>query len=1164
MKCKKRIGALLLAAALTAGLFPASAADAGTVEIATPAQLSAFARDCSLDTWSQGKTVVLTADIDLTSADFSPIPTFGGVFEGGGHTISGLSLSHSGSQQGLFRYVQEGAAVRDLNVSGQVAPGGSATAVGGIVGCNRGTLTNCAFNGTVTGKTNVGGIAGTNEGTGEIVSCTVQGAIYGTHYTGGIMGQNLGAAVSCENRAQVNTREDEVSLSLEDWNWKDVNSTENFSAHTDTGGIAGYSIGILQSCDNYGAVGYPHTGYNVGGIVGRQAGFLDSCRNYGFVQGRKDVAGIAGQLEPYLLLQFDEDSLQKLDGELDTLRALLRQLGSEASAAGDLFSVHADALADRLEAVRSGAHDIAGWTTDYVDGTSDTVNELSARVTRTLDRLEPVFDDLSGSGDGLGDAFRQVSRFFDDLDDASVWGEDAADSARDAFDRMGGALDDAQDAVERIRDAVQALRRSAGDPAARAAAQAELEAAAESLRQSLAQAGAAPDTLAELLRELQAQGGLEAGSLPDALAALAEALRNAASSVDQIVNGITGLLPGIGGGLPDTGGGILAGIADLRERVAQSLALLRQGLGSASDALDGLRRAAGSVSDAFDSLRGFSDDMDGSLRRMSGAFSDLEDAMDRMSSAARGLEDLTGELSDEPALELPALGSDYTTTVDSVFSSLEEIADEVGGLRSDLSSSGDRLRSTADAANDQLGVIGDLLMDGYNEALDKDSGDEHLEDISDAEDGGTQGRTAHAVNYGTIEGDLNVGGIAGSMAIEYDLDPEDDIMSAGRRSLDFRYQTRAVVTACRNEGGIVAKKNNAGGIVGRMDLGRVSACEGYGTVESTSGAYVGGIAGASSSIIRDSWAKCLLTGEDYVGGIAGLGGDISGCRALAEIDADGECIGAVAGDADGDLYGNVFVSGPLGAVDGVSYAGKAEPVEYDALLAETALPDTFRTFTVTFLVDGEVLAVESAGFGEDLPTVPEPPAREGQFGEWSDDDFTALRADKTVEAVYSPFITVLESELNDNGMPRLLAEGKFDRQASLVLSPAEGAPADAPGEPLRAVVAHGNGAATGGHLLRVLAEEDDNAVWLAEDGRWRKTDSIRDGSYLVFSIGEDEAVFCVGREVNLSLTLLLAAGLAGLALIGFIRRRRNKRGGARKPVKAAAPAKSQTPAKAAK
>ena len=68
----------------------------------------------------------------------------------------------------------------------------------------------------------------------------------------------------------------------------------------DTGGIAGYSDGVIIGCSNYGRVGYEHTGYNIGGIAGRQSGVVTSCTNIGTVYGRKDVGGIVGQMEPYI------------------------------------------------------------------------------------------------------------------------------------------------------------------------------------------------------------------------------------------------------------------------------------------------------------------------------------------------------------------------------------------------------------------------------------------------------------------------------------------------------------------------------------------------------------------------------------------------------------------------------------------------------------------------------------------------------------------------------------------------------------------------------------------------------------------------------------------------------------------------------------------------
>ncbi|MDE7363207.1 MAG: hypothetical protein K2N38_14885 [Oscillospiraceae bacterium] len=74
-----------------------------------------FAKNCSFDKWSHGKSVKLAADIDLSDADFAPIPIFGGTFDGGGHTVSGMRIDGAGSHQGMFRYLEKNAAVKDLH-----------------------------------------------------------------------------------------------------------------------------------------------------------------------------------------------------------------------------------------------------------------------------------------------------------------------------------------------------------------------------------------------------------------------------------------------------------------------------------------------------------------------------------------------------------------------------------------------------------------------------------------------------------------------------------------------------------------------------------------------------------------------------------------------------------------------------------------------------------------------------------------------------------------------------------------------------------------------------------------------------------------------------------------------------------------------------------------
>ena len=67
-------------------------------------------------------------------------------------------------------------------------------------------------------------------------------------------------------------------------------------------------------------------GYNVGGIVGRQGGYISGCVNHGQILGRKDVGGIVGQAEPYIVLMYSSDSLQDLDTALNDMQGLVNNM----------------------------------------------------------------------------------------------------------------------------------------------------------------------------------------------------------------------------------------------------------------------------------------------------------------------------------------------------------------------------------------------------------------------------------------------------------------------------------------------------------------------------------------------------------------------------------------------------------------------------------------------------------------------------------------------------------------------------------------------------------------------------------------------------------------------------------------------------------------------
>ena len=171
------------------------------MEINTEQDFVAFAEECSLDSWSLHKLVRLNADLDLSDVDFGAIQVFAGTFDGQGHTISGFRYSGDGYVAGLFRYIEKEGTVENLTLKGEVPASDEKECIGGLCGVNYGTIANCSFQGNVSGKTTVGGLAGVNEGTGIIRNSFAGGRVTGYYSTGGVAGKNHGIVSSCINRA---------------------------------------------------------------------------------------------------------------------------------------------------------------------------------------------------------------------------------------------------------------------------------------------------------------------------------------------------------------------------------------------------------------------------------------------------------------------------------------------------------------------------------------------------------------------------------------------------------------------------------------------------------------------------------------------------------------------------------------------------------------------------------------------------------------------------------------------------------------------------------------------------------------------------------------------------------------------------------------------------
>ena len=414
----KRAAALVLCLLLSFSLpltaLAAEAEDTGTIlRIFRRQQFLELAENCRLDSYSQDLTVLLMADIDLKEADFGGIPIFNGTFDGNGHTVSGLSVTADGSAMGLFRYLGKSGVIRSLTVEGTVAPGGSGSGVGGIAGSSAGTIHNCVFSGTVSGVDDVGGIVGINAVSGIVDGCQVTGTVTGSHRVGGTVGHNQGVIRACSNRSLVNTTAEENEVNLSDITLDTITGTESANTVTDIGGIAGASSGVIRECSNRGDVGYQHMGYNIGGIAGTQSGYIYKCENLARVYGRKEVGGIVGQMEPTTFVEYAEDTLQILQGQLNTLGKLANQAvysaqNSASNVTGQIDQLH-DSIQNALDAVDSLIPDPENPSLPDMDTVEAAKNSLSSSLADMNTSLYAMADSARDSMDSLTRTLRSIS-----------------------------------------------------------------------------------------------------------------------------------------------------------------------------------------------------------------------------------------------------------------------------------------------------------------------------------------------------------------------------------------------------------------------------------------------------------------------------------------------------------------------------------------------------------------------------------------------------------------------------------------------------------------------------------------------------------------------------------------------------------------------------------
>ena len=217
-----------------------------------------------------GKTdinITLDKNIDLTGKGWTPIGTnydnsYTGTFDGGGHTIKGLTVTTNDQFVGLFGYLNRAGTVKNVVMEGiQITSNHMFGRTGGVVGYSWGTIENCSVSGSVSGTDCVGGVVGSQKA-GSIIGCSSSATVKGTHYVGGVAGEKWGTMIACYATGNVTL---------------EIGSPKNLSG----GGVVGLNGGsrvlACYAIGNVNSKGSSTGNVHIGGLFGDNYTVVTAC-----------------------------------------------------------------------------------------------------------------------------------------------------------------------------------------------------------------------------------------------------------------------------------------------------------------------------------------------------------------------------------------------------------------------------------------------------------------------------------------------------------------------------------------------------------------------------------------------------------------------------------------------------------------------------------------------------------------------------------------------------------------------------------------------------------------------------------------------------------------------------------------------------------------------
>ena len=219
-----------------------------------------------------GKTdinITLDKNIDLTGKGWTPIGTsfknsYTGTFDGGGHTITGLTVTTNDKYAGLFGYIGNAGTVKNVVMEGVlITSNNGSSQAGGVAGFSRGTIENCSVSGSVSGTVYVGGVVGAQWG-GSITGCSSSATVKGTVDVGGVAGQTNSSATLTACYATGN-----VTI--------EINPAKNIAGGSLVGMNAGSSLLACYATGNVTSTGSSTGKVHIGGFLGNNYTTVTAC-----------------------------------------------------------------------------------------------------------------------------------------------------------------------------------------------------------------------------------------------------------------------------------------------------------------------------------------------------------------------------------------------------------------------------------------------------------------------------------------------------------------------------------------------------------------------------------------------------------------------------------------------------------------------------------------------------------------------------------------------------------------------------------------------------------------------------------------------------------------------------------------------------------------------